>query len=307
VTDREDLRASQSLRYALVTPARDEELNLRRLAGCVISQTRPPSAWVVVDNGSVDGTVGVAQALAGEREWVRLMLAPPAPRTERGGPPVQAFVAGAGSLDPPPDVVVKLDADVSFDPDFFDRLLGCFERNPRLGIASGLCLEQGPAGWKETYSTGSHARGATRAYRWPCFEAVCPLETTMGWDTIDELRARAAGWEIATIPEVRFYHHRKMGTREGARRSWFRYGSMAHYLEYRPSYLLLRTLYRIVREPSAAALLGGYLLAAVRRRPRYPDDAVRRLLREDQRLRHLPTRALEARGRLRRGRVIDQC
>jgi GT2 family glycosyltransferase len=281
-------------------------MNLRRLAGCVMSQTRPPKAWVIVDNGSVDGTVAIGQALEEEHEWVRLMKVSPAPRMERGGPPVQAFITGVGSLDAPPDVVVKLDADVSFEPDFFDRLLTCFEQNSRLGIASGLCLEQGPEGWREIHSTGSHARGATRAYRWGCFEAVSPLETTMGWDTIDELRARASGWETATIPDIRFYHHRKMATRDGARRSWFRYGSMAHYMEYRPSYFLLRAFYRIAQEPSAVALLGGYLLAAVQRRPRYPDDAVRRLLREEQRLRHLPARALEARGRVRHDRVIDQ-
>ena len=40
------------LKYAAVTPARDEAPNLRRLAACLVAQSIPATAWVIVDDGS---------------------------------------------------------------------------------------------------------------------------------------------------------------------------------------------------------------------------------------------------------------
>ena len=41
-----------SLTYAIVTPARNERDNLRRLADSVCGQTHLPAEWVIVDDGS---------------------------------------------------------------------------------------------------------------------------------------------------------------------------------------------------------------------------------------------------------------
>ena len=51
-----------ALRYAVVTPARNEEDNLRRLGAALAAQTLGPGEWVVVDDGSTDAT---AEVLAG--------------------------------------------------------------------------------------------------------------------------------------------------------------------------------------------------------------------------------------------------
>src|SRR5205823_6380294 len=140
---------------ALVTPARDEAENLTRLAESVAAQVRMPDAWVIVDNGSTDGTTEIARRLEREESWIRLIVVPPDPAYLRGGPEVRAFMTGAEALDRPVDVVVKLDADVSFAPDFFDRLLQRFEEDPTLGIASGICLEQEGDSWEPRHSTRS--------------------------------------------------------------------------------------------------------------------------------------------------------
>ena len=57
--------------YGVVTPARDEAENLPRLAASLAAQTIVPQSWYIVDNGSTDGTLEVANALAAEQEWVR--------------------------------------------------------------------------------------------------------------------------------------------------------------------------------------------------------------------------------------------
>jgi hypothetical protein len=54
---------------------------------------------------------------------------------------------------------------------------------------------------------------------------------------------------------------------------------------YRPSYLMLRTLYRAAREPAAVGMAWGYFIAALRREPRFPERETVDRLRADQRLR----------------------
>ena len=116
--------------YAVVTPVRDEEHNLRRLVESMLHQTVVPAAWVVVDNGSTDGTAAFAESLAREHDWIVSVTSEPTGRAEPGAPIVRAFLAGLERVADPVDVVVKLDADVSFDPDHFERLLDAFESRP---------------------------------------------------------------------------------------------------------------------------------------------------------------------------------
>jgi hypothetical protein len=49
--------------------------------------------------------------------------------------------------------------------------------------------------------------------------------------------------------------------------------------------------------PAAFAMVPGYFSAAVRREPGFADPAVRKYIRDRQRLRELPKRAAEALGR----------
>jgi biofilm PGA synthesis N-glycosyltransferase PgaC len=286
------------VRYALVTPARNEAENLERLAGCLLAQTVRPAAWVVVDSGSTDETPAVAERLAAEHPWISALAAPGERDAAPGAPVVRAFHAGLAALGERPDVVVKLDADVSFDPDYFERLLAAFAADTRLGIAGGACWEEQDGAWRPTHVTGAHVRGASRAYRRACLEDVLPLEERMGWDGIDELKAAVNGWETRIVPGLGFRHHRPVGARDGGRhRRWLAQGRGAHYMGYRPWYLVLRTLHRARREPAALAMLWGYGAAALRREPRCADEAVRARLRSEQSVSRLPLRMREARGR----------
>lgn len=288
-----------ALSYALVTPARNEAQNLARLAESLVRQTIEPLAWIIVDNGSTDDTIEVAERLAAEHGWIRLVSAAGEEEPTRGGPIVRAFLEGLSRLgDLRGDVVVKLDADISMEPDHFERLLVEFTADPRLGIASGTCWEQIGGEWRPQFVTRGHVRGAVRAYRRECLDAIMPLDQRMGWDGIDELKAQVNGWRTTNFRDLAFLHHRATGGRERRLRKWVEQGDMAHYMGYRPSYLVFRALYRATQEPSAVAMIWGYLRAVLERRSRCPDKRVLRQLRGEQALRRLPVRARESLGRV---------
>jgi poly-beta-1,6-N-acetyl-D-glucosamine synthase len=291
------------LTYALITPVRDERENLARLADAVAAQTVAPGRWIIVDNGSTDGSLELAGELSQTHAYVRTLSTPPTATAEPGAPIVRAFHAGVQALEQPFDVVVKLDGDVSFEPEYFASLLDAMANDERLGIVSGECLEEVGGSWQVRPVTEGHARGATRAYRRECLEAVLPLPERFGWDTVDEVKANVLGWKTGTIPGVCFYHHRPVGARDGAPWSrWVRQGSGAHYLGYRFSYVLARTLHRARRNPAALGMLVGYGRALARRSERHPDRAVILHLRRRQSIHRLPHRAREALGK-RRGSI----
>jgi glycosyltransferase involved in cell wall biosynthesis len=282
--------------YALVTPARNEATNLRRLATSVERQTHPTTAWVIVDNGSTDETIAVAEELAVEHQRVWIVSDPGERDATRGGPVARAFAAGLRHA-PPVDVIVKLDADISLEPDHFERLMQKFHGDPSLGLASGTCYELDGDAWRPVHNSRGHARGAVRAYRTECLADITPLEDRMGWDTVDELKAQIRGWTTTSFGDIVFYHHRAVGQRDGARKAWRAQGDLAHYLGYRPSYFLLKALFRSLREPAAVAMFWGYGAAMLRRHPRHADEAVRAWLRREQRLREVPLRVREVRGK----------
>lgn len=278
-----------TLTYALVTPARNERNNLQRLAESVLAQDQLPASWVIVDDGSDDGMDTVADELARQHEWILVVGtgedAADLAMGRRRGRDLTAFRRGISSLPNPVDVFVKVDADTSFDPDYFARLLDRFAQQPELGIAGGTCYERIDGEWQRVKVSGSHPRGASRAYRWALLEDVFALEPEMGWDGVDEVMAELRGYRTAGFTDLGFRHHRKVGEREGPLRAGSALGRQAWYMGYRPSYLLLRALYRARENFASLAMVWGYAWSAASGAPQCPNPVVTRRVRDGQRLR----------------------
>ena len=130
-----------------------------------------------------------------------------------------------------------------------------------------------------------------------CLQDVLPLEERHGWDGIDQLKARARGWETRTFTDLPFRHHRAEGVRDKSRWAhWLANGDTSYFMGYRLWYLLARTVHRMRYEPAALGLAVGYLAAATRRAPRLDDAEARAVLRADQSVRNILSRRREALG-----------
>jgi biofilm PGA synthesis N-glycosyltransferase PgaC len=277
------------LSYAVVTPARNEHDNLRRLADSIIAQEHLPAQWVIVDDGSDDGMDVVADDLARRYDWIDVVRtgedASDLAQGRRRGRDLLAFRRGLSDLSSPVDVFVKVDADTSFDPDYFTCLLNRFHEQPDLGIAGGCCYELVDDEWRRIKVSGSHPRGASRAYRWALFDVVFGLEPELGWDGVDEVMAELSGYRTAGFTDFGFRHHRKVGEREGRLRAGSALGRQAWYMGYRPSYLALRAVYRARENFASLAMVWGYASAAATRAPQCPNPMVTGRVRDGQRLR----------------------
>lgn len=278
---------THSLTYTAVTPVRDEEHHLPRLAAAILAQDVKPIRWVIVENGSSDSTAELAMSLAAEHDWIQVIRSEGTHRYDRTSSYMRAWHAGVDALEGRGDLVVKLDADVSVEPGYFSGLLAAFESDPALGIASGTCFETYRGEWREWVLLGDHCWGPTRTYRRGCLEAVLPLDDGIGYSVIDEIKAKLAGYTTRTLRELPFQHHRPEGSGEGGRwRNWLEQGRAAHYTRYRLSYLLARCAFRAVSDPPAVALVAGYLSASLRRSPRCQDREVVDAIRKSQRMRN---------------------
>jgi hypothetical protein len=264
-----------------------------------MAQTVAPAQWIVVDGGSSDCSRSVTRELSLGKAAVELVsLERSSVDPVRGGPVVQALHNGFANVRSGTSVVAKVDADVSFGPEYFESLLDELEQDPRLGIVSGSRYELVNERWTEQPVTGSSVNAQCRAYRATCLQEILPFEERSGWDTIDEIEANLLGWRTRTLRNVCFRHHRPIGARDESRwKTWYAEGKTCHYLHYRPTYTCVRALYRARRDIAALGLPLGFVAATVRRQTRHPMADVRRFVREEQRLRHLATRAAEALGR----------
>ena len=277
------------LSYAIVTPARNERDNLIRLAESIRRQNHLPQRWVIVDDGSDDGMDAIAGELAREHDWIAVIGtgegADELADGRRRGRDLLAFRRGLETLPTPVDVFVKVDADTSFDADYFARLLERFAEQPELGIAGGSCYELRNGEWERIKVSGSHPRGASRAYRWALLDDVFALEPELGWDGVDEVVAELQGYRTEGFLDLGFRHHRKVGEREGNMRAGSALGRQAWHMGYRPTYLVLRALYRAREDAASVAMLWGYVSAAAAGAPRCPQPIVIDRIREGQRLR----------------------
>src|SRR5207248_4109625 len=144
---------------------------------------------------------------------------------------------------------------------------------------SGTCLEQQDGEWRERHVTADHVWGACRAYRAGCLREVSPLEERMGWDGIDVLKANARGWRTGIVPSLAFRHHRGEGSRDGGRSApWLARGRAAHYMGYRPSFVLFRALRHALWDPAALMMIPGWLKPVLLREPTCADETARAYL-----------------------------
>jgi hypothetical protein len=183
------------------------------------------------------------------------------------------------------DYVLRLDADLSFAPDFIASLLAEFRRDERLGIAGPVLLESGRRGWHEINVPSFHVRGAAKMYSGQCFSAIGGLQSGLGWDSVDELHAMMLGFHSRHFREIKAYHHRPQGSAGSLSSARWAAGRAAYRAGYSTLFMFVRATAHLLRPPyllGAAVMLAGYFEGFVRREPRAASPELVRFVRQQQ-------------------------
>ena len=262
------------LSYVLITPARNEAEFIEQTIESVISQIILPLKWVIVSDGSTDGTDDIVKKYLPTYPWIELVRMPERKERHFAGK-VMAFKAGYERVkDLPYDIIGSLDADISFDPEYFSFLLNKFEEIPKLGVA-GFPFREGESQYNYRFSRKEHVSGACQLFRRNCFDEIggyIPIKEG-AIDLTAVVTARMKGWITETFIEKYCVHHRTMGT---AKNHVFKALFISGYGDYRmgvhPLWQLFRSFYQMSKKPviiGGSILLIGYVWAVIRgaRRP----------------------------------------
>jgi biofilm PGA synthesis N-glycosyltransferase PgaC len=259
--------------YVLITPARNEAKFIELTLKSVVAQTYPPVKWVIVSDGSTDGTDDIVGRYAADYDWIELVRLPERKERHFAGK-VHAFNAGRARVaDLPYEVIGNLDADVSFGPEHFRHIVSKFADYSELGVA-GTPFREGTFQYDYRFTNIENVWGGCQLFRKRCFEDIGGYTPVRGGciDHIAVVSARMKGWKTRTFTETVSTHHRTMGTAQaGALGARFKYGAKDYSVGNHPIWEVFRAVYQMKQRPlvlGGVALASGYFWSMIRRVPR---------------------------------------
>jgi len=283
--------AKKLISYVVISPCRNEERFMRRTLDSVLDQTVRPELWVVVDDGSTDGTPEILAEYAAKHSFVKVIT-----RQNRGhrsvGPGViDAFYVGYETIDITQfDFLCKLDLDLELPPDYFAQLIQRMADNPRLGCCSGkpYYIDEASGKLISEKCGDENAIGASKFYRKECFLQIGGFVRQVMWDGIDGHRCRMLGWIARSWdePALRFLHLRPMGSsHKSILTGRIRHGFGQYFMGTGLVYMTLSALYRMTRPPliiGGLAMLWGYVGSMIAGKERLADPTFYNFLRKYQ-------------------------
>ena len=273
-------------RYVLATPVRNEREILPDLVQSIADQEIQPAVWVIVDDGSDDGSRQWLEKRAERLPFLQVCASPESATEYLGGHiarikrwGLEQALAEAARRGYDVEFAGVLDADVALSRDHYRGLLEAFAASPKLGVASSVLLTDGESGRRvEPYQRVDLPRGPTQFFRVRCLQGMGGLPPWPSFDSIANVKARALGFETRLLTHIVATHRRATATRFGPAAGYARKGRYAWFVGLHPLLVVARAA-AYTHRPSPRAgyhFLAAYLDHALRRRERCPDQAVRK-------------------------------
>ncbi len=273
--------------YVLITPVRDEAATIGLTIESVLKQSVLPSEWVIVSDGSTDRTDEIVRQACESHPWIRLL--PLAPRPGRSfAAVVHNTEAGIRHLSCGDYAYLGLlDADVTFQADYFEQLLKRFGVNPKLGLAGGVVIDVGLP--RDRFPKNRNdVPGAVQFFRRECFDrlgGLIPIPEG-GWDGMTCAMARMNGYETRLFTDLVVDHLKPRNISEGGvvRRKW-QMGQRDYAAGYHPLFETVKCIGRLADAPPVVGAMAwwvGYCMAFIKNRHRVIPQAVVEHVQQEQ-------------------------
>lgn len=246
------------MKIYIIIPAHNEASFLPALLDSLLEQTLAPKKIVLVDDSSTDQTFEIATSYRNKFKDFRVVKNNSEKTHQPGGKVVKAFLFGLTQLDEDYEVLMKLDADLVLPKNYLATIVTAFNQNSRIGMAGGVAAIEKNGSWQvENLTNTDHLRGALKAYRKACYQDIGGLRPAMGWDTVDEMLARFAGWEIYIDTSLQAKHLRPTGDAYTPKVAMLQ-GEAFYRMRYRPLLSMLASLKLASKKPKSVNLFLRY-------------------------------------------------
>ena len=275
-------------KYILITAARNEAEYIEATINSVIEQTIRPSQWIIVSDGSTDGTDEIIKKYSNKYDFIKFL------RNENNSNrnfaskvfAINRAISTIKNINY--DIIGILDADITFQPNYYQNVLTEFEKEPKLGIAGGEFFDIINGKKIRVIKSSSSVRGGIQLFRKECFDEIgefTPLENG-GEDIVMEVTARMNGWIVHSFDSLILFHHRHTGT-EGFSivKAKFRGGILAHTMGYSPLFQTVKSIHRFKERPyfiSGILTYLGFIWAYLSSNKRKVSKEFINYLREEQ-------------------------
>lgn len=290
-----DLNPFEYPAYVIVTPAYNEARYITATIESVAAQTIRPRKWIIVDDGSTDATGELIRQYAACYPWIEYVYRPKVAGQSYYGSNVEAIREGVRAGEGLAwDYLAILDADISLPKDYYETMLRRLERDPRLGIASGIYVDRLEDGrFRKACFDRRSTPKALMVFRRQCYEEIggfVPMKYG-GEDTVACGTARMKGWKTWSFPDVTVIHNKPIGTGHGSnilkirfRNGLCEWGAATH-----PLFMTAKCLSRCAKEypllVSGFARLCGFFYGCIVNEKRQIPDALVAFIRREQRQR----------------------
>ena len=269
--------------YIVVTPSKNEDGNLPDLIESVVAQTVRPVVWVIVDDGSTDGTPEIIEDATNTHDWIK------SARLDNSARDLGLHLAGVmkEGFDRAISYCRKngfeysylgnLDGDLTLPVTFYENLMREFEKDAELGIVSGGTKHL--IGDRVQYANISinEPSGGHMLIRRRCFKECGGIPQSYSMDSVLKAKARLRGWKTRRFEDNVATEMRDVNAADGYWKGFVYKGKSSYYLNINPVHVIARVVMYSFRKPYyiGIAYLGGYLGSFVRGKERTTDPEIR--------------------------------
>jgi len=296
-------------RYIVVTPCRNEEKNLPNLVQSITAQTIKPVLWVIVDDGSTDKTGEIIAEAEKKYDWIKGVHLEE--HKEYMGTHL-TYVCNTGfefakeycnEKGISYEYIALVDADNILEERYFEKLIGEFEKDEKLGIASGwdayvdignilgnlrarnpnitVMNHEFWQVWNSPFVQIQNSRddfpmGSARLWIKECFEETGGYLPVPLPDSVSNAIAKLKGWKAKRFRDIKVMERRGL-TKQGLWKGYKEKGESYFFLGQSLLLTVLKALKYTLKKPYyiGVAYFYGYIKPFVYRKERVKDDEIR--------------------------------
>jgi glycosyltransferase involved in cell wall biosynthesis len=257
--------------YILITPCKNEEENLQKLAESIVNQAIKPKLWVIIDDGSTDNTPAILNNLVSEYKWIGIIRGKESIRdlglhySEIVNETIKHAFEMCEIQKLSFEYVGLIDADMILEKHFFEKIIERFEINPKLGVCSGSVVYIHKDKRVLEKGRSSHPIGGLRVWRKRCLEDTGGFPISYSADSVSNVLAIIRGWDTRKYDDIIGIQSRKTSSAEGFWKGYITRGKSDYYRDYHPAYVILKAIKYSSSYPfyKGIAYLTGYVNGVV--------------------------------------------